>query len=673
MRIGSCEAPQFEAKNRQAVRPSANPFGPRGVPVGDSWDLRRILALPRRSQVALDSVTARAMVVRQTAKYARDRTGMGPCRCRQINPDVGCITQLLPVQALATREMEMEGGIVGAVVVGGGKTGIDLLAIRALGLSMSRREQGLLLVPASLRNQICDDYELFSQHFVLPSIVVHRSPRDWTCMVPDQPVLHVMSHDAISSPSESDFIERLRPSAIVIDECDAFANLTSARTMRLNRFMTQFGEQTKFSCWTGSLSDKSLTEFAHFFAWALKVRSPMPLDQEVVEEWARAIDATESPCPPGALLNLCGPEDTGRTDTQRARAGFRRRLAETAGFVVTGTVDVMVMGADNRPTQERVELDVVARQVPPLPDIVVRGLEKVRAMRRPDTLAGSDEDDPIEDELAQAKYAREVACGVCYYTHFPRGEPKDVIKEWYAAKSAWFSECREMMLRGARFMDSPKLCENAAKRAWGDVDAEAARTLVTLDEAGEEVVQDIRQLPEWRAKSWPWWRDMRDKVEPEQRVYRLSDFLVQDAAKWALENKGIVWYGMVELGEWIAEISGLPLHTGGPKAEELLKAELRARRDRSIIASIKSHGRGRNGLQHHFAEQYVINTLSSSKWWEQVLGRLHRAGQRTARLHTEVCLHTPELEKSFQQALRRSDYVYDVFGQVLKLRKAVPA
>lgn len=43
--------------------------------------------------------------------------------------------------------------------------------------------------------------------------------------------------------------------------------------------------------WMGSLSDKSLTEYAQ----DLKVRSPMPLDQEIHEEWTTSINVTESP------------------------------------------------------------------------------------------------------------------------------------------------------------------------------------------------------------------------------------------------------------------------------------------------------------------------------------------------------------------------------------------
>lgn len=682
MKIGSLKNPQFAAKNRQSVRPSGSLFAPRGVPVGNSPDLERIVALPRRAQVQEDSVTGKAIILRETAKYSRDRTGMGPCRCKEINPDQGCITELLFAQAILLREIGMARGAIGAVPVGGGKTLVDILSILALGLKREKKQQGLLLVPANLIGQICDDYQLIAEHFIVPEIIVHKTGGDWAASAPGQPVLHVMTHDAVSSPRDSEYIEGLRPSAIIVDEVDCLSNLLSARTLRVLRYFNEYGEETMFCGWTGSLTDKSITEMAHLFAWAFKDRSPLPLDQDVVEEIARCIDAVDRPCAPGALMRLVEDQDLGQNDIQRARTAFGRRMAETLGVVVTDTAEVRVTGGDGLLTDELVRLEIVPRVVPAIPIKVEEALRMVRDNERPDTMAGGEFNDPIEDALSQAKYARQVACGMFYYAYFPRGESRELIAEWYMAKSAWFAERREVIARGERLLDSPKLCENAAKRAWGDMPLRGVekemRTYVHYDDDGEEVHEesevevDYGRLPVWKASTWPAWRDIEDKVKPEQRAHRLDKFLVQDAADWALENKGIVWVSMVELGLWIAELSGLPLMGGGPKAGELLMREIRGN-DRSIIASVKSHGRGRNGMQHRFSQQYLINVISSNKVMEQVLGRAHRRGQKASVVRTEVCLHTPELQKSFDQALRRSDYVQDLLKQTQKLRMAIPA
>ena len=79
--------------------------------------------------------------------------------------------------------------------------------------------------------------------------------------------------------------------------------------------------------------------------------------------------------------------------------------------------------------------------------------------------------------------------------------------------------------------------------------------------------------------------------------------------------------------------------------------------ERSLIASIKCHGRGFNGLQYWAHRQVIVNTLASARLWQQWAGRMRRRGQETAEIEALVYLHTAELRKTFDQALRRADYV----------------
>jgi hypothetical protein len=106
------------------------------------------------------------------------------------------------------------------------------------------------------------------------------------------------------------------------------------------------------------------------------------------------------------------------------------------------------------------------------------------------------------------------------------------------------------------------------------------------------------------------------------------------------------------------------MHGGGPKAGDRLKAETG---ERSIIASIDSHGRGRNGLQFLFSKQLVAQIPSSARRWEQLLGRLIRRGQRAEEVITWLYLHVPELTESIEQALRKSEYVEDTLRMQMKL------
>jgi hypothetical protein len=627
-------------------------LGPRGLPVGTSPDLARVLALPRRPPVRAGTATAEALV-----EIGMRRYGLGPraCACRDIDPERAraadlegrspCVSRLLWLQAWMLHEITLANGLIANAAVGGGKGLVNILAPLALRLP-GDHPLCLLLVPPSLLDQITTEYQLYAEHFRVPGLVVHlpgkqtwqRAPRD------GEPMLHVVGYSKVSGIDNSDLIERLRPDAIIADECDSLGNLDSARCLRFGRFMME-NEHVLFCGWTGSLTDRKLLEFAHLSAFALGDNSPLPLDREVTEEWGRCIDDSPTPCPPGALARMLEPGE----HPSQIRTAFRRRLAETPGFILVEGKQTISNSAGE------VELVVREKDPPEIPQLVLDALDKVRDFVRPDTLGGSDQDEILVDPLEQARCAREVATGVFYRWIFPRGEKREVIQEWYEARKAWNSELRRKMLRGEVHLDSPKLCENAARRAWGDAPKDP-------------------NLPEWKAENWPRWRDVEPLVEPKTQAVRLHPFLAEDAARWGMENtgqgqSGIIWYTMVELAQWIAELSGytLPVHGGGPGAG---KAIAREDGSRSIIASIKSHGRGRDRLQYSFARQLMVNMPSSDRVITQLLGRLHRRGQPNAVVDTEAYLHTDELRAALRQALRRGRYVQEITGEERKLLSA---
>jgi len=452
-------------------------------------------------------------------------------------------------------------------------------------------------------------------------------------------------------PEESDFIPRLQPDAIICDEVDSVKSMQSSRGIRLAKYFAggdspeerQKRMATKFLGWTGSLTDSSITEFNFLCLFALRDKSPLPLDPNTVIEWGRCLDATTNPSPPGELLRFCSPGED-------VRHAVRRRLAETPGFVVANQTEIEVTGG-----QGFVQSEIREKAAPELPPIIQTALKMVRDGVRPDSLIaqvrpdipGIEDagDEELEDAMAIARAAQEVSTGVLYFWTFPRGESRALIKEWMKCRRAYNREIREKTLEGVTYLDSAKLCEDAAMRFWGDLPKRDDR-------------------PEWRCEAWPAWKEIRDKVEPKTDSCVLHDFLCQDAAEWAMEKPGIVWYRMRALATKIQEITGLPIHDGGPKGGQRLMAE---RGDRSIICSIDSNGRGRDGLQLAFDRQLIINGPASATRWEQLIGRAHRRGQRSALVTSEIYLHTPELRKALDQAIRRSEYVRDILGANQKL------
>lgn len=595
-----------------------------GGGVGWSEDLDRIVALPRRAPVVEGSATSLAMGDMAMAKYGRDRAG-APCKCDEYLPGQPCVIQLLHIQALALHEMAMADGLVLSMSVGSGKSLVGMLAPRAIPSCTI----ALMLVPSSLIGQIENMAKAYGQHFVLPNISVHRPDGTTTKpSTPDNslPFLHVLAYTKLSSIKSSQWIGNLRPDLIIADECDALADPLSSRTLRVARHFAQYPE-TRLVAMTGSITDNSIAEMAHLSLWALKDNSPMPLDRNVVEEWKASLDAVPRPAPAGDLVRLCAPGE-------RARAGFRRRLADTQGFImVEGEVRVQTS------TGERASMTIEARDPGVIPEKVRTALKMVEDWIRPDTLGGAEHDVDIADPMERARCAREVSSGMFYKTVFPRREPHELRERWYLARKNFFSDVRSEMQRGEVHLDSPKLLERAAMRAHGDLPKDP-------------------RLPEWPVLSWPDWRDIRALVVPAQAAVRLDPYLVDDVAAWAAESPGIIWYQMREFAAWLRERHGIPVFDGGTGADLM-----RQDGSRSIAVSINAHGRGRDGLQYLFHRQGIAQFPSSSRRAQQLFGRLLRRNTKWKTIETMIYRHLEPLRKAYEQAVRRAEYVRDITGE----------
>lgn len=580
----------------------------RKPPVTMTPELRRVLELPRRERPGAE--TLEAMIELMTDRFRRH--GVQTCRCAQMGRP--CITRLRGAQAWALYEAGIRRGLLAPIGVGHGKTLIDILIALALQVS-----KVLLLVPAPLVSQLVREYDLVREHWLVPSLVVHGKNETRQSNDSDS-VLHVMSYSRLSREDATTFLEEYQFDAIVGDEIHKLKCPDSVRTSRVLRHYAAHPD-TIFCGWSGSITDKSLKDYAHLAMLALDEGSPLPREPEVVEEWALAIDPSDWQAPAGELFRLCEPGE-------HVASGFHRRLVSTMGIVATEDAAISA------------DLQIEERAVDAIPVEIDRLINQVRSLQmRPD-------EEILVDAFSQARCARELACGFYYRWRFPRGEPIPLIMDWLDARKEWRSELRDKLKDRAEYLDSPKLCRNAAERFHGDLPLREDR-------------------PVWDAGTWPRWRDIRNEVKPETEAVWVDDYLVKNAAEWAVSNCGIVWYESDAFGRAIAQVSGLPLHSGGPGAGARIAAE---KGDRSIICSIKSHGTGRDGLQYLFNTQLVAQPPSSPTAWEQLLGRLHRVGQAEAIVYALFYRHTDEVRAAVEQALLRAEYVESTIGSVQKLR-----
>lgn len=594
-------------------------------PVSMSSELRRILNLPRRPLELDGTDRAEALIDVVTERYARPFINGRRCRCSELDPErhaqEGCITRLRMEQAQALREIGICGGLLGALGVGYGKTLIDLLAPLAFREFKPALNTFVLLVPASLAGQLVGDYQYYGQHFRMPQIVVHGHDVINTCQKMDlnvvvergAPVIHVVSYTRLSMPGSTVWLEaHLKPDGIIADECHKLRSVKTATGARVWRYMEDIAPHTLFAGLSGSMTARSVSDYWHLAKWALRGGSPIPIVEEVKEDWRRAIDPSDNPADPGPLLDLCEPGE-------HIYDGFRRRIAETVGVVTTAAPSVDVI------------LELIERDAPKIPPTVRQYLSDLRGSAiRPDG-------EELMTALEIAECAMQLAFGFYYRWIYPDCEfPRDeeLVRAWKLARKEYFREVRAKLKSLDEHMDSQRLVMNAAERFHG-------------------LRPKTKGLPVWHSEAFPAWHKIRGMVRAETEAVCFDDYIVQDIAAWAAEHKGVVWYEHDAIGSWVSKLSGLSKYGGGRKSKE---AMMREDGSRSILASIHAHGTGTNGLQHRFNECLLIHITPDPNAVEQTLGRLHRPGQNED-VRSYFYMHTPEIRKHISDALRHARYV----------------
>lgn len=601
--------------------------------IRESEDLERILRLPRRPPVTADSPRAKALIELMSDRLRRpDRPLGSACGCAALGRK-RCIDTFQFTQAWALYEAPLAGGLLAPIGVGAGKTLLDVL----MAMVMPDCKTAVLFVPPGLVGQLEAEYLAIREHFRVPSIVFPNGAAGY--YVAGAPVVHVMPYSRFSRGEATAYLENLCPDLALGDEIHNFKNAGAVRTGRFLRFFADHPE-TRLCGWSGSITSKSIEDFAHIVAFALGRGSPLPLDPHVVASWATAVDPSDWPAPLGALRRVC--VDFGVDDV---RAAIHRRLVETRGVVSTtsaGSCDASIY------LRERTSAK--------MPKTLRTMISDVR-----ETWCRPDGEEFVE-ALEIANCVRQLACGFYYRWRFPGKPSAELVDEWFAARKAYNKERREKLKNPQPHLDSPELLENAAERYRTDYRCGA--TCAGHDARGRSRCTLAGHLPTWASETWDRWRQVEHKVKHETEVIWVDDYLVRDAAEWAKTHRGVVWYEHTAFGQAVAKLAGVPLHAGGKDAEAKIRAE---KGHTSIVAAWKSHGTGRDCLQWVFSEQLVANPPADGALWEQLLGRLHRLGQEADEVWADVYRHVEEFRDPLDRALRYAKYIQGITGNAQKL------
>lgn len=567
--------------------------------VPDTAELRRILNLPRRNAEPGEELA------RQFTQALS--TGRGQCTGKLLP----CPIHLKPIQALALHDLHQHGGLFSPIRVGGGKTLISYLAPLIV-----QSYRPLLLVPASLKEKTKRDFQHLALHFKGPSPSAYRI-ESYELLGRPQAGVQMGQGGEVLAPG---LLERYAPDLIVMDEVHKVKNHKAAVTKRVIRYMREH-PHTVVCGMSGTITKRSLRDFAHIIAWALPRTCPVPLKWTDLEAWADCLDEKVNPFKrvrPGALVHFCTPEETkalaygGEDELAAVRQAFRRRLVETPGVVATteGPMDMSLSIAGVNAQKE---------------DPKIEG--HFQTLRN---LWETPDEHPISDPLEFRRAARELALGFFY-----RWNPRPPV-EWLQPRKEWSQFCRHILKHNRRGLDSEGQVVQAVDRGWfpGEV------------------------LARWRA--------VKDSFEPNTEAVWFSDEAIQGAVKWADDVGGIIWVEHVEFGKRLAKETGLPYYQRKGLDENGRYIEDHPPAQRTCIASIASNKTGCN-LQGLWSTNLVMASPANNLDWEQLLGRTHRPGQSADEVKCDVWLGCIEYVEGYAQARKDALFVQDSQGQAQKL------
>lgn len=561
------------------------PSSPLSVGVQDTRELQRVAAIPRRT---LQEGEIAHLV--QTMTQALKRPG-------------GTMT-LLPIQAVTLWELWENKSLFAAIGVGGGKSLVSLLAGYILG---ARRP--LLFVPAKLVGKTYFEWrESYAKHWCIPNY------------------LKIASYESLSVVSGATMLEEYAPDLIINDECHKFRNFAAARTRRYRRYVEQ--HPTRQLLMTGSMSKKSIKDYAHFLKWTLGHKAPVPLNREV-DEWAEALDVRESnPRDVGALRVFMNREEMAEEDERTgARKAYRRRLVESPGIVTTSDNEI---GASLTIQAVEFELDAAVNQA--------------FEMLRPNRAAGTGWVRPdgveLEDSIVAWAVGRQISLGL-YRKWDPAAPP-----EWAAKRKEWAHTCGDILRYNRRDLDSELQIVNA-------VDAGL-------------YPDAVKALTEWRA--------IKNTFEPNSVPVWLSTKVLDYCQQWALEAPGIVWCEDVEFAKELAKRSNLAYYGAGDVERATLHAINHSHL--SFVASMASINEGANlqtGIPRNgrpfggFSRNLITSFPPNNLQTEQVLGRTHRQGQEADEVTFEVLCNSSDQLSGFWKSLEQARFAEDTHGQKQKI------
>lgn len=488
------------------------------------------------------------------------------------------VGHLRSVQSKSLLQAWAAGGLLGAIGVGSGKTLLWALLPHLFGA-----QKPLVLIPASLRIQVEE--------------MLREYQRDWKiCRFP-----LIMSYSRLSMLDGEKHLNTYCPDLIIADEAHYLRDLDSARTQRISRFLQKYSK-TRFVALSGTITKRSIYDYAHLAEWALRGNNPLPRDKFVLAALSRIIDPEETPLDTDwALIKQLYPYDR----VEAVREAYRKRLYSTLGIVISGNDgdcdSSILITCDHAVT--------LSTDIHSLIEV-----SNIKECDKEGLFFASD--------IEKWRYQFQLSLGWYY-------KSCQFNREWLEIRNNWYRECRAEIKRSGRAgYDTPALIEQSIQM-------------------GNSVIPYSLKI------AWEKWITIKDTAKAPVII---PQWLDRTSIKYLIDQYGeestIFWYHHTAVANFLREIRGIDVVSPGGKPPLHGKG--------MTALSISSHMQGWN-LQN-YRKSVVLEPPANGQAWEQIIGRTHRRGQQADTVEIVIPQHTQVFRNALQKAKRDAKYIQQTEG-----------
>jgi hypothetical protein len=535
------------------------------------------------------------------------------------------------------------GGMYGPIAVGWGKTAL-LQIIASYAYQQGHRKIAWLL-PRGLIDQLLR-YDMkwardrFPVSFPPPHSFLDMTPvqRHALATSPKKGV-YLIPYSIMSRESSTELLDQIGATLVLADESFLLANEDAAVTKRYLRYCKKTGCQCVQVA--GSITKKTIKDYAHLVRLSLKKHSPLPQVAAMLSAWSMVTSTTALPTsvmssPIVPLINwarLHFPHEDFPQEIAGFRKAYTRRFQSAPGVVSTG--------------ENEIDCSLTFRNTP------VEGYESVEGWPRLKELifewVGIGDEgmwvapngDEIEHRIHKFKWLYELSAGCYNELYWPD------LEAYAERKSLGLEEAAERLHAGkvhhearqvyTKFLRVFMQMNPDARGSQGPIDSNML-VAAEMSRTGDKFVP---------AELYASWLDMQSKEVPGMatrwdRFQPVCPYKINAALEWAAglpKGEGsIIWVHNVGLGEWAYRVfkeAGMDVvHCpGGDEGSAAVRDE--GNKGKHCIASLPAHYYGKN-LQHHH-NMFCIQFPRDATWAEQMVGRMHRQGQRKDHLFIDSC------------------------------------